>query len=133
MRKYIPFILAVVAVFVFCLPLSAKKNQASVRFAEQTYNFGNVKENGGPVSHNFEFVNEGDGNLVIVDATSQCGCTKPEYPAKPIAPGKRGVVKVTYNPTGRPGPFDKVITVKTNAKNKKVRLKITGNVIPSKK
>ncbi|MCM1368946.1 MAG: DUF1573 domain-containing protein [Candidatus Amulumruptor caecigallinarius] len=111
----------------------AKGKRAEIKFTEQTYNFGTIPEKGGKVSHEFEFVNTGDANLVIIDATADCGCTVPEYPAKPIAPGKKGKIKVTYNPLYRPGSFTKVVTVRTNAKPKKARVKITGTVTPASK
>jgi len=110
----------------------AAGKKAQIKFAEQTYNFGTVPEHGGKVSHSFEFTNTGDANLVIIDAKADCGCTVPEYPTAPIAPGKKGIVKVTYNPLYRPGAFNKVITIKTNARQKKVRLKISGTVNPNK-
>lgn len=115
------------------LPMAAtarKEGQPKVTFKEYRHDFGNVKEKGGNVSCNFTFTNTGDANLLIIDATATCGCTKPEYPKKPIAPGKTGVIKVTYRPIGRPGPIDRTVTVKTNGSPKKVRLKIVGNVIP---
>lgn len=110
----------------------AKKEGASIRFSEQTYNFGTIPENGGKVTHSFEFINDGASNLVIVDAKADCGCTLPEFPAKPIAPGKKGVIKITFDPKYRPGQFNKVVTVRTNGKQKKVRLKISGTVNPNK-
>lgn len=113
------------------LSLGAAKN-AEIKFAEQSYNFGSVPEHGGKVSHTFEFTNTGDANLVIIDARADCGCTVPEYPAAPIAPGKKGKIKVTFNPLYRPGAFTKVITIKSNARQKKTRVKITGTVNPNK-
>ena len=65
-----------------------------------------------------------------MDATASCGCTRPEYPTKPIKPGKKGKVKVTYNPAGRPGEFRKTIKVRTNGKPKKITRSIDGCVIP---
>lgn len=122
----------ILAIMAIALPasLSAGGKKAKATFSEYRYDFGNVKEKGGLVSHEFVFTNTGDGNLLIVDATATCGCTRPEYPKQPIAPGKKGKVKVTYNPAGRPGPIDRTVTVKTNGSPKKVRLKIVGNVIP---
>lgn len=111
----------------FALPAEAAE-KAKISFKEKTYNFGNIREDGGSVTHEFTFSNTGKGNLVIIDAAAQCGCTRPEYPKNPIAPGKSSKIKVTYNPLGRPGAFDKAVTVKTNAG--KVRLKISGTVIP---
>jgi len=111
--------------------LSAKgSGKASMKFEQTTHNFGTIKENGGAVTCEFPFVNEGQGNLVIFNATAECGCTRPTYPKQPIAPGKSGVVKVTYNPIGRPGAFDKMVTIKTNGKPGKIRLKIKGTVMP---
>lgn len=122
-------IMAVLAVAIPC-SIEAKGKKAKINFTEYRFDFGNVKEKGGPVSHEFTFTNTGDGNLIIIDATATCGCTKPTYPKNPIAPGKRGKIKVTYNPVGRPGPIDRTVTVKTNGSPKKVRLKIVGTVIP---
>ena len=102
---------------------------AKAVFAQKTFDFGVIKEKGGPVTHEFEFTNEGDGNLLILKASAECGCTRPEYPEKPIAPGKKGKLKVTYNPLGRPGGFDKVVTVTMNGEPRKVRLKIRGTVV----
>lgn len=130
-KKFFSFIIAAVAALVLFIPaVAADKAQSKINFSEKSHNFGVVKENGGPVSYEFQFTNDGSGNLIIYEATAQCGCTKPEFPKNPIAPGKSGKIKVTYNPIGRPGPFEKVVTVKSNAKGGKSRLKISGNVTP---
>lgn len=110
----------------FCV--NAKKDKAEITFKETTYNFGTIDEKGGRVSHVFTFTNTGDSNLVILDATADCGCTEPQYPKNAIAPGKTGTVKVTFDPLYRRGTFNKVITVRTNGKPKKATLKISGTV-----
>ena len=122
-----------IAVVAFALPMGAKDAaKASIKFKETVHDFGNVREDGGPVSCEFEFENIGDANLVIVSATAECGCTTPEFPKQPVAPGKTGKIKVTYNPLGRPGGFEKVVTIKANGKPAKARVKIRGTVIPKK-
>lgn len=131
--KYLISILAVLAMLLPAADMAARKKQAQITFAGQTHDFGKIAEDGGKVSHRFEFTNTGNANLVILDATADCGCTVPEYPTAPIAPGKKGVINVTYNPLYRPGSFTKVVTVRTNSKQKKVRVKITGIVTPRKK
>lgn len=130
MKKLLTVILAVLML----VPAAAyaRKKQAEIKFDEYSYNFGTIPEKGGSVSHTFTFTNTGDANLVIVDATADCGCTVPSYPEKPVAPGRKGAVKVTFNPLYRPGAFTKVVTVRTNSRQKKVRLKITGTVNPNK-
>lgn len=122
--------LALVAVF--AAGAEAKKKQADIKFAETTYDFGTIPEHGGPVTHVFSFTNTGDANLVIIDAKADCGCTQPEYPAQPIAPGKTGKIKVTFNPRYQAVNFNKVITLRTNGREKKVRLKISGKIDKNK-
>lgn len=132
------FMTSMVAAFLFVASpkADAKKKtaggEAAIKFTESVYDFGTIAEKKGPVSHDFEFINTGNGNLVIISATAECGCTRPEYPKNPIAPGKKGKIKVTYNPLGRPGSFEKVVTVKTNGRPKKARIKIRGSVNPGK-
>lgn len=119
--------------FAESIAIAAPKEKGMIQFVSTTHDFGTINENGGPVSVEFPFTNSGDANLLIYEAKAECGCTTPDYPKAPIAPGKGGKIKVTYNPLGRPGAFDKVITVKTNGKPGKVRLKIRGTVTPKSK
>lgn len=107
-----------------------EKAKASIKFEVKSFDFGMISEKGGPVTHEFGFVNSGDANLVIYDAKAECGCTTPVYPKEAIAPGKTGKIKVTFNPAGRPGAFTKTVTVKTNGSPSKVSLKISGTVKP---
>lgn len=134
MKKiYITCVLAAIMVVVGTLgAASAGKKEASAAFKTTVHDFGKINENGGPVSCEFPFVNNGTGNLIVFDATAECGCTRPDYPKNPISPSKEGKIKVTYNPIGRPGAFEKTVTVKFNGKPSKVRLKIRGNVIPAR-
>lgn len=109
------------------------KGTAQISFAQKTHDFGNIPEDGGAVTCEFDFTNTGDAPLVIVSATASCGCTQPKFPAEPVKPGKTGKITVKYLPQNRPGEFDKTIKVRTNAKNaKKVSLRISGTVIPAK-
>lgn len=132
-KLFILTAIVVAAALSFNIDAKKKKDGTPVlRLSETVFDFGTVKEDGGPVSHDFTFVNEGDGSLVIFDATAQCGCTRPEYPKKPIEAGKSSKVKVTYTPLGRPGAFNKTVTLITNGSPRKVQLKIKGFVQPKK-
>ncbi len=126
MKRYL-FILLALMIPAFCA-VTAKDPKGKMAFEEYSHNFGTIKESAGPVTYEFNFVNAGDGNLSIIEATAQCGCTKPSFPKAPIAPGKTGKVKVTYNPAGRPGAFSKTITVRATGSPSKAKLKITGTV-----
>jgi hypothetical protein len=102
--------------------------QAKLQFANTKHDFGNVKEANGPVSHVFTFKNTGNAPLVIQNVETSCGCTSPEYTKEPVLPGKSGIVKATFDPSGRPSYFDKTLTVVSNAENNRVVLNIKGNV-----
>ena len=109
--------------------------QEKAHFAvdKQVFNFGSIKEAKGLASHVFTIRNTGDVPLVITRVTASCGCTRPEWTKEPIAVGASGILKVTYNPKGRPGPFYKTITIYSNAEKPRYNLAIKGNVIPKPK
>ena len=105
--------------------------EPAITFEDTSHDFGTIAEDGGNVTHEFKFTNTGDAPLMIVNASASCGCTRPSYPKKPVAPGKTDKIKVTYVPVGRPGEFVKTVTVKTNVKKQKtIKLKIKGTVVP---
>ena len=107
--------------------------EPAITFEDTSHDFGTIAEDGGNVTHEFKFTTTGDAPLMIVNASASCGCTRPSYPKKPVAPGKTDKIKVTYVPVGRPGEFVKTVTVKTNVKKQKtIKLKIKGTVVPKK-
>lgn len=130
--KRLLIILTVICSFVSAA--AADKGTPKITFSETVHDFGTIKEDGGPVSYKFRFTNDGDAPLVIMSARAACGCTRPEFPLKPVEPGKDAFIKVTYLPAGRPGEFIKEVKVKTNDKTAKtIKLKINGIVIPQSK
>ena len=42
--------------------------------------------------------NRGDKPLVILDVVTSCGCTVPASPKRPILPGQKTEITVTYDP-----------------------------------
>lgn len=77
-------------------------------------NYGSVDSKSGDNTRNFVFKNTGNAPLLITNAVGSCGCTVPEWPKEPIAPGKTGTIKITYDIANRPGKIDKVVTITTN-------------------
>lgn len=114
-------------------PEKPEKPGPQITFATTSHDFGNIREDGGNVRCTFDFTNTGTEPLVINQAKAACGCTKPTFTSTPVAPGKKGQIRVSYVPLGRPGEFIKTITVRSNSvRNKKTTLKITGFVLPAK-
>ena len=107
--------------------------QAELTFEKTTHDFGTFSEDNPVVTTTFKFKNSGDTPLVIHQAIASCGCTVPEYTKEPIAPGKKGEIKVTYNGAGKfPGHFKKSITVRSNGAVEMTRLYIEGDMTEAK-
>jgi hypothetical protein len=80
----------------------------------------------------FRFKNTGDKNLVIENVSASCGCTIPETPKEPFAPGQEGIIKAKFNGSGS-GAITKHVTVIANTKpSKNHELTFTGEVVESK-
>ncbi len=75
----------------------------------------------------FLFINTGKEPLIIEKCKGSCGCTVPEWPKEPIAPGESGVIKVNYDEK-RVGPYTKSITITSNAKTSPKIIKIKGKI-----
>lgn len=99
-----------------------------IQFKEEVFDFGNVIEENGPVSHEFLFTNAGTKPLQILAVQPSCGCTTPGWSKEPIMPGKTGIIKAQYDPKGRPGYFNKSLTVTTDVDAQPVILQIKGTV-----
>lgn len=109
----------------------AKPSLAKITFKAMEHDFGQIKENDGPVTHKFEFTNTGKEPLILSNVRASCGCTTPEWTKEPIPPKGKGFVQATYNPKNRPNNFQKTITVTSNADEPNVILTIKGFVIPA--
>lgn len=105
-----------------------KVKEPEITFENLTHDYGNITQ-GDNGTCEFVFKNTGKADLLLTNCRSSCGCTVPEWPKDPIAPGKKAVIKVKYN-TQRVGAINKTITVESNAVNNRVVLSIKGNVAP---
>lgn len=122
------FLLLVLAFVAYTGQILAQSSQAKIVFEQTEHDFGTFKEAAGPQSYNFAFVNSGGTPLILNNVQASCGCTTPEWTKKPIAPGEKGFIKVSYNPANRPGPFNKTITVSANGEVPRTILRISGTV-----
>ncbi|WDF56961.1 DUF1573 domain-containing protein [Mucilaginibacter sp. KACC 22063] len=102
-------------------------NLPVMKFERETHDFGKVKS-GDVVKYDFKFTNTGKSPLIITNATATCGCTKPDYPKSPVAPGENGVIHVEFNSTGKMGLQDKQITITANTNPAESRVHLIGDV-----
>ncbi len=116
---------------IICFLLSQEGAIAQVlKFSQSKWDFGTIKEDGGSVSHTFEFVNTTQSPIVITNVRTTCGCTTPEYSKKPISANETRTMEITYDPMYRPGAFSRDISIFTSADNEPVVINITGFVTP---
>lgn len=98
-------------------------------FNEESFQFGEIPE-GTVAKHDFVFKNTGDAPLIITNASGSCGCTVPNWPREPIAPGEEGTIHVEFNSNGRAGNQTKQVTIKANTVPNTKVLTINAQVQP---
>lgn len=130
MKIKVAVLLAVVLLLPFVNRAQVSTAKARIAFEKIQHNFGTFKEEAGVQTVSFNFKNEGAVPLIINNVQASCGCTTPEWTRQPVAPGAKGLIKVSYDPRNRPGVFNKTIRVSSNAENADVVLTILGDVTP---
>lgn len=103
-------------------------NAPVFKFEKEVYDFGEIKE-GEKVTYDFKFKNIGNSPLIISSATATCGCTIPEYPKEPLAPGAEGLIRVVFNSAGKAGMQNKIVSITANTVPSLTELNILGNVL----
>lgn len=88
----------------------------SIQWMDTLQQLGKINE-GEIISVNFRFKNTGTKVMVIGEVAASCGCTVPEKPEQPIAPGEMGTIKASFNSNGRVGINHKGIVVYANTAN----------------
>lgn len=94
-----------------------------ISFDKKTWDFGTITD-GEVVEHTFRFTNTGTSDLVISSASASCGCTIPNWPKEPIAPGEKGEIKVEFNSNGKKDMVTKDINILANTNPVKTILQI---------
>lgn len=115
---------------VFLLISSALFAQRKEYFAfqEKVFDFGNVREAGGSVTHTFAFENTGDRPIKILNVHPSCGCTTPDWTKEIINQGAKGFVTAKFDPKSRPGFFSKTLTITSDYDSEPIVLTIKGTV-----
>ena len=101
---------------------------ASMAFSKTEHDFGTINGND-VVETIFSFTNTSDTDLLISNAQGSCGCTVPEYPKQPIAPGEKADIKVSFSPKGKNGMQNKTVTLTTNTESGKEILTVKANIV----
>jgi len=124
-------LLLIAAAFICGFTTMAQQTADNVaKVNTEKYDFGKIKQ-GVPVSTYFEITNVTDKPLVIENAFGSCGCTTPEVPKEPIAPGATTKLKVNYNAAAM-NHFEKTVSIKFAGITEPKVVRITGEVLDEK-
>ncbi len=110
------------------IPTKVVENPTQITFEKDTHDFGEIIQDE-VVTTNFKFTNTGTSDLIISNARGSCGCTVPDWPKEPVAPGESSNIKVEFNSKNRSGAFNKTVTVTANTTPGDTRLYIKGTII----
>ena len=106
---------------------AGKKAADVAKFESETIDLGKIFQNN-PTTATFEVTNIGKEPLLIEQASPTCGCTISDYTKEPIAPGKKGIIKATYNAKNM-NMFEKHLTVKFAGVDEVKSITLKGEVI----
>ena len=99
-------------------------------FDSYEHDFGTMDE-GDAVTHVFSFTNTGSEPLILDKCKGSCGCTVPQCPKEPIAPGANGEIEVKFNSKGKKNNQTKTVTINANTDPGQTILKIKAFVNPA--
>lgn len=115
-------------------PVSTNQNEVldntpktTITFEEYNHDFGSIDQNT-TNEKVFTFTNTGTEPLIISNAKGSCGCTVPNYPKEPIAPGATAEIGVVYRPGKQKGKQRKTVTITANTEPTTTILNISAEV-----
>jgi len=91
------------------------------------WDFGTIQQGESP-EFTFKFKNTGNEPMIISNAKGSCGCTVPQWPKEPIAPGETGEINVKFNSKNKKGSQNKTVTLTANTTPPTTKLRVTGQI-----
>ena len=104
-----------------------------LRCEPQSFDLGTMSEEAASVSRTFTLYNVSDMAIHIERVRTTCGCTSATFDSTAIAPGKKTLITLTYNPKNRPGTIDvdAFVYLADGGRQPMARLSLYGEVTDS--
>lgn len=80
----------------------------------------------------WNFKNAGNTPLIIENVSASCGCTIPEKPEQPLAPGEIGFIKAKFNGSGMGVIMKQVHVTANTTPSKEHTLSFGGEIVEKK-
>ncbi|WP_162341994.1 DUF1573 domain-containing protein [Cyclobacterium salsum] len=129
MKRLVTLVLAMVVGAGVAIAQEKAVDGPVISFEESSKDFGDITQ-GDKVENVFKFENTGNAPLIISNVAATCGCTVPSWPKEPIAPGKKGEIKVSFNSAGKMGKQNSVVRIYSNASEPIEKVSMISNVLP---
>lgn len=100
-------------------------------FDSLEYDFGEINEADGIVSHTFIFTNTSNEVVTIDNVSTSCGCTTASYPTEPIPPKQLCEFTVNFNPARTEGRVYRDIVVFVKGRHDCMGLVLMATVNPA--
>jgi hypothetical protein len=110
-------------------PVEALRSQYPyAELAATAIDLGKIAQ-GRQASGSITLTNTGEHPLLIGTVRSSCGLMIPSWPTGAIAPGAQATINFRYDGS-RIGAFERIISIHTNAWQKTIQVKVSGEVVP---
>ena len=108
-------------------PKQAGTDSAGFTLDRTEHDFGQVSR-GDTVTTVFR-VKAGDGPVILLSASTDCGCTRAEFPKRPLRPGDTVQVKVVFAARDK-GNFRKTVRLRLHAggREQAAEVRVRGTV-----
>lgn len=95
------------------------------------FDFGEISESDGSVSHRFAWRNLSSEAMSVLSATGKCSCTTATFAAATVQAGDTSSVVVTFDPKDKVGDFKQRVTVRFGSQPAANYLFVKGRILTS--
>lgn len=95
------------------------------------FDFGEIGESEGAVSHRFAWRNLSSEAMSVLSATGKCSCTTATFAAATVQAGDTSSVVVTFDPKDKVGDFKQRVTVRFGSQPAANYLFVKGRILTS--
>ena len=128
-QKRCNLILVIIMVLGCCFEAVAKSD---VEWLDGTvYDFGEIVESDGAVSHRFTWRNMSSEAMSVLTATGKCSCTTATFATAAVQAADTSSVVVTFDPKDKVGEFKQRVTVRFESQPAANYLFVKGRILTS--
>ena len=115
----------------FFFALNAQEGTTTVRFDSEVLDMGEYPSDSCVVTKVFTFTNTGRNPLYFYNTRPDCSCISISIPKKPVQPGEKGSIKVTFDGHAKPeGRFWGWIYFHSNTAPDYYRIRLQATKLP---